>query len=159
MGESELRRIFAAQLLKAYKGWQQKDIAEDLGISQSKLSKVLNFEQRVDAEIVISVSEKRGCTTDWLLKGEGEGPVSILDFLGPAEKAAVEALAGVEGRDVEGLISELVGEALGARAAEMLRNRRGLMPTELRKLRALMKLVDDDNGAAEADRPAGRRAR
>jgi transcriptional regulator with XRE-family HTH domain len=141
---SEFIKEFARRVRKAYGGRQQKEIAEDLKVSDAHLSKVLggkikHFEPHV--QLVISISENTRCSTDWLLKEKGEEPVNILKFLDPTVRDTVEVIADIEGREPEELIADLVGNALEALAAHMIKMRRELRPTEIRKLKALLKLV------------------
>lgn len=155
MGKSELKDVrspfikeFSKRLLEeAFKGRDQKAIANVIGTSEADLSKILNgskvgFEK--NAQLIISISEKAGCSTDWLLRGKGEGPINILDFLDPTVRSTVELIADIEGREPETLIADLVSDALEALAAHMIHIRRELRPTEVRKLQALLKLVEAD---------------
>lgn len=144
---SEFMKAFTRRVKKAYGGRQQKEIAENLKIKDARLSKVLGgrvkgFED--SAQLIISISENTGCSTDWLLKEKGEEPVNILKFLDPTVRETIEVIAGIEGKEPQELIAGLVSNALEALAAHMISMRRELRPTEIRKLKALLKLVAVD---------------
>lgn len=135
------------------------EVAAKLEVSPSTVSDYAGGRTHPPAAKLIAIAEKSHVSLDWLLLGKGEEPASIVEFLAPEVRSTVEALAAIEDRDVEEVIADLVSDALEERAAEMIRNRRMLRPTEMRKVKVLMKLLEIEDEAAEVIRPARKKAR
>jgi transcriptional regulator with XRE-family HTH domain len=135
---------FPGRLLSLYEGRPKGDIAADLKIPASTVTKLLSGEQPPKAEWVIRISEIRNCSTDWLLKGEGEEPAEPYGFLSDSGRQVVEKLAEIEGQDVDAVLNELVTEGLGRRAADLFANLKRLNARERKQVRALLALVESE---------------
>lgn len=139
---------FVGRLRKALKVKTSAELAGVLEVSPSLISDYANGRAYPPVAKLIEIARKSKASLDWLLFGDGEEPVSVVDFLDPEVRSAVEAVAGVEERGVEEVVADLVTNALEALAAEMIRDRRTLRPKELRKLKALMRLLEVEEAAA-----------
>lgn len=62
-----------AQALRK-KGLQQKDLAEELGISQPSLSRILSGKQYLDFHLAVKASEFLGVSLSWLAYGRESDP-------------------------------------------------------------------------------------
>lgn len=78
------------------------------------------------------------------MKGKDAEPQPLYGFLATDIRSAVESIAVIEDRDISEVLTDLVGDALAARAADMIRNHSRLQPKELRKLKVLMRLFEKD---------------
>lgn len=148
---------FGGRLRKILGVKTNAELAKKLKVGKSTITDYVNETSYPPAKTLIEIAKKANVSLDWLLLGRGEEPVSVLSFLEPAERATVEAVAEIEERTPEELIADLVGDALDARAAEMLHRRRDLRPTEIRKLKAIMRLLGTDD-VVESPRQTDKRA-
>ncbi|MTI80314.1 MAG: helix-turn-helix transcriptional regulator [Firmicutes bacterium] len=71
------RRI---KLLRNITGLKQKEFSEAIGISQGNLSEMERNKFKPSIDTIISISRYFGISTEWLLKGEGEG-VNSLEYI------------------------------------------------------------------------------
>ena len=56
-------------------GLAHREVAEQTGLSPSKLSKSLHGQRRFSAEELVGIAELSGTRVDWLLTGRGIGPL------------------------------------------------------------------------------------
>lgn len=64
--------------MKAYRvarGWTQDEMAERLGLSQSDVSNVEGARRKPSRNMLEALRGRLGISTDWMLYGEGDGPL------------------------------------------------------------------------------------
>ncbi len=63
--------------LRKKKGWSQEELAEKLDVSRQSVSKWESAASVPDLERILQISRLFGVTTDWLLKEEEDGEVTL----------------------------------------------------------------------------------
>jgi transcriptional regulator with XRE-family HTH domain len=85
------RRIVACREVR---GWTQKRLAEEAGISIPFLSDVENDKRSLGAEALLRLADALGASTDYLLKGVEHSSAQSASLLIPAELAAAAEEGG-----------------------------------------------------------------
>ena len=101
---------------------------------------------------VVEVSKLSNASLHWLLTGEGQKKIEPhskgLDFTG-TERQLIQRLAEEVGISFEGMVHELVLDALFRKGADWLANRGSVDPSDLRSLKLLFKLLPVETSSAE----------
>ena len=84
------------QLLLDLTDKTQTEIARDLNIHSSYVSKILNGTQKsISRKLALSIAEQYGCDYDWIMSGVGDPPEELKQFVGTERSAPKETLKDV----------------------------------------------------------------
>lgn len=146
-------RGFGERLREAFKGAGNSEIARQLGLTPSALTNYMKG-RLPPPEVLLTIAELTDCSIHWLLTGEGEADLDPLRFLDDRTRSTVQTVASKLDMTPEGLLAELITEALTHRGAELLSNYRELDGAQIDQLVSILKIIDVEG--AQASLPAGR---